>query len=315
MKKYVFSAVPYVAVITAMLIWGFSGIAIHQALLVLRPMTLIVFRFTIAVLLMAIIGCAFKSSNLMGLQKIQKKDIPLFLLGGLFQPFLYYILETYTYKALASPTIAETLLSTNPVLTPLFAILLLREKVTKNNIIGILVSTVGMLMLVLIGKDDFALGNPWGLLTAFLAVTAAILYSAVLKRIPASYTPLSIVFYMQAISLVLFILCWCFTDMRAWEQMMTEWKTAEVPLWESLSAVVYLAVLSSVVAFILFCYTVRRLGITRTNAFNNIRPAFTAIGMWLLFDEHLPVGKIIGMVLIITGLYVCQTGAYNSKRE
>jgi membrane-associated phospholipid phosphatase len=38
-------------------------------------------------------------------------------------------------------------------------------------------------------------------------------------------------------------------------------------------AVLYLAILASVTAFILFCYTVRYIGVTRANIFNNIRPS------------------------------------------
>ena len=74
----------------------------------------------------------------------------------------------------------------------------------------------------------------------------------------------------------------------------------------ALWCVAYLSVFASVVAFILFCYALRQIGVTQANAFNNIRPAFTALWMFLFFGEHLPVGKWIGMILIIFGLFVCQ---------
>ena len=50
------NALPYIAVITAMLIWSVSGIAVKEALTVLPPLTLIVMRFSIAVVLMLCIG-------------------------------------------------------------------------------------------------------------------------------------------------------------------------------------------------------------------------------------------------------------------
>ena len=76
--------------------------------------------------------------------------------------------------------------------------------------------------------------------------------------------------------------------------------------WRSCAAVVYLAVLASVAAFVLFCYTVREIGVTRANVFNNVRPVFTAILMWLIFGEVLPVWKLVGIVVIIVGLFVSQ---------
>ena len=115
---------PYLAVVIAMLCWSVSGIAIKQALLVLPPFTMIVMRFTLAVLLMLLIGLFFHKNKMLRLQVLSRKDIPLFFLAGVFQPFLYYLLETFSYDALGSPTIAEALLSTSPLLSPLFAAVL-----------------------------------------------------------------------------------------------------------------------------------------------------------------------------------------------
>jgi drug/metabolite transporter (DMT)-like permease len=77
-------------------------------------------------------------------------------------------------------------------------------------------------------------------------------------------------------------------------------------LMTALGCVAYLTVFASVTAFILFCYALRQVGVTQANAFNNIRPAFTALWMLLFFSEHLPAVKWLGMFLIILGLFVCQ---------
>ena len=295
---------PYIAVLLSMLIWSASGIAVKEALVALSPMTMIVIRFTLAVLLMLVVGLCARKSEMFRLQKVDKKDLPLFILGGIFQPFLYYILETFSYDALSSPTIAEALLSTSPVLAPFFAAAILREHVTRYNILGIIVSTVGMLLLVLVGASDFSIGNPWGIACAFAAVSAAVLYTIVLRRIPPKYNPLTVVFYVQLSALVLFYPLCGFTDGVSGFAHLAEVNT--VQLWRSLAAVGYLALGASVVAFICFCYTVRVIGVTRTNAFNNVRPAFTAIWMLLFFGEQLPWAKWLGILLIIIGLFVCQ---------
>lgn len=306
MKKIV----PYLSVVAAMLIWAGAGIAVKAALVVFTPLTLIVLRFTLAVLLMLVVGLLLRKNEIVGLQKVDRKDLPLFLLGGLFQPFLYFIFETYTYQSFASPTIAEALLSTQPVMAPLFALVLLRERVTRNNIIGIVLSTVGMLMLLLVGADDFALGSSWGVLLAVLTVSMSVSYSVILRKIPAKYSPLSIVFYVQSFALLLFYLVWggeaLYSGGVALCNSGVEWCNSGVEWWRSCAAVVYLAVLASVAAFVLFCYTVREIGVTRANVFNNVRPVFTAILMWLIFDEVLPVWKLVGIVVIIVGLFVSQ---------
>lgn len=299
--------IPYLAVVTAMLIWAGAGIAVKEALVLFSPLTLIVLRFTLAVLLMLLVGLVFRRNEILGLQLIAKRDIPLFLLGGLFQPFLYFIFETYTYQSFASPTIAEAMLSTQPVFAPIFAFVLLRERVTRNNILGIILSTIGMLLLLLVGSDDFSLGSPWGILLAIVTVSMSVSYSVILRRIPTRYSSLSIVFYVQSFSLILFYIVWMLMgEASAFMNNSTPLLHHSTQLLHSGIAVLYLAIFASVTAFVLFCYTVRKIGVTRANVFNNIRPVFTAMLMWLIFDEVLPIWKLIGIVIIIIGLFISQ---------
>ena len=290
------------SVVFAMLCWAGAGIAVKEALVVFSPLTLIVLRFSLAILLMLLVGLLFRGHEVLGLQRMDKRDIPLFVLGGLFQPFLYFIFETYTYQSFASPTIAEAMLSTQPIMAPILAFIILREKVTRNNVVGILLSTVGMLLLLLVGANDFALGNPWGVLLAVVTVSMSVGYTIILRRIPTRYSSLSIVFYVQLVALVLFYAVWGVFDRQSLQDTIA-------PLSADLSPVIavgYLAVFASVTAFILFCYTVRQIGVTRANVFNNVRPVFTALLMWVIFDEQLPVWKWVGIIVIVTGLFISQ---------
>ena len=301
--------IPYIAIICAMLIWAGAGIAVKEALLVFNPLTLIVLRFSIAVVLMLCVGLIFRGNEVVGLQRVEKKDIPLFLFGGLLQPFLYFIFETYTYQSFASPTIAEAMLSTQPIMAPIFAWVILREQVTRYNILGIIVSTVGMLLLLLVGSNNFAIGNPFGIFLAILTVSCSVGYSVVLRRIPPQYSPLTIVFYVQSISLILFYILWggdLLLNTTQYSSTLLNATQHSSTLLTSLLSILYLAVLASVTAFILFCYTVRYIGVTRANIFNNIRPVFTALIMWFFFSEQLPLWKWIGIIVIIIGLFLSQ---------
>lgn len=296
------------ALIISMIIWSVSGIAIKHALIVLPPFTMIIIRFVPSVLLMLVIGLLCRKNPLFGLQKLEWQDLPLFLIAGFCQPFLYYLLETFTYDALNSPTIAETLLSTSPLLSPIFAAFLLRERVTKNNVIGIIISTAGVFALSLIGSTNYSIGNYWGILLAFAAVSAAVIDSIMMRKVPMRYSSLSFIFYAQVVSLLFFIPIWFWKEgpqvlqSLDWSQL----STFHSPLSTALLCTAYLTVFASVIAFILFCYALRQVGVTQANAFNNIRPAFTALWMFLFFGEHLPYGKWLGMILIIVGLFVCQ---------
>ena len=293
------------ALVVSMIFWSISGIAIKQALTVLPPLTLIILRFTPSVLLMLLVGLIWRKSELFGLQRVAWRDLPLFIAAGFCQPFLYYLLEVFSFRALNSPTIAEALLSTSPLLAPLFAAVLLREKVTRNNMLGIVISTVGMLLLLLVGSQHFAIGSYWGILLAFAAVSAAIMDTIVIRKIPERYNPLTIIFYGQTVSLLFFYPLWMVQEGPS-SIYNLQFTINNTQLMTALGCVAYLTVFASVIAFILFCYALRKVGVTQANAFNNIRPAFTAIWMLLFFGEQMPVSKWIGMIFIILGLFICQ---------
>lgn len=262
---------------------------------------------------MLAVGLLCRNHSVLGLQKIERKDWWLFLLGGVFQPFLYFILETYSYDSFATPTLAEAFLSTNPLMAPLFAYIFLRERVTIYNILGILISTAGMLLLVLYGAGSVSLGNPIGIPLAILTVSTAVAYSIILKKIPNHYSSLTIVFWVFLFGLVLFYVLSALASVTPLIHVSTmdlfrvSADTSNVSsIWPSIGGLGYLAVLSSVAAFILFCYCVRYIGVTRANIFNNVRPVFTALLMFMLCHEHLPLMKWVGILIIIVGLFVSQ---------
>ena len=75
---------------------------------------------------------------------INKKDWPKFLCLALCEPFIYFIFETYGLKFTGSPTISAMVIATIPIFSVGAGILFFREKVNTVNIVGILLSLVGI---------------------------------------------------------------------------------------------------------------------------------------------------------------------------
>ncbi len=293
MKYRLKNSLPYLAILVAMLVWGTSTIGTKLALNNFPPITLITLRFTIAVVLMAIIGIATKQ-----LQLLRKQDIYLFVITGFIQPFGYYIFETFGLERIPTPTVAEVILSTIPLFAPFFAWLILRERVTLYNILGIIISLLGVLIMIAAGGTAFTMSSPWGFALLGLAVTCSVSYSIMLRKIPAYYNDWSIVFYVMLFGGVMLWPIWFVVDFP--EITTLNWD------WAGFGAIVYLAVFCTIIAYILFCYCVRRIGVTRTNVFNNIRPVFTALFMLIFFGEQLPLVKWGGIIIVVVGLFVSQ---------
>ena len=115
------------------------------------------------------------------------------------------------------------------------------------------------------------------------------------------YNNVSVVFYIHLVSLLFFIPTFFLVDFSSLGEMSFQYRS----LW----AVVVLAVFASVISFILFSSVVRKIGVTRANAFCNVMPGITAVLMYFLYDEVLPTVKVVGIVVVIVGLFVSQMSA------
>jgi len=290
----------YISIILAMIFWSFSFIWTRVAIHSFQPMTLITLRLIIASLLL------FGVMKLSGkFQKLRRKDFKWFILLAFFEPFLYYVGETFGLTMVES-TLAAVIISTIPLFAPLLAFLILRERIGMATIIGIVVSLIGVFFVIYEPTGGFK-ANLWGVALMFMAVFSAICYATVLRKIPTYYNNMSVIFYQSLLGLIFFIPTFFLTDFSTIQTL----KVSS----ESLLALVMLAVFASVIAFVLFAGAVRQVGVTRTNVFVNLIPVFTAILSWLILDEILTTSKWTGIAIVVTGLFVSQLNKYRINKR
>jgi len=276
-----------------MVFWSFSFIWTRVAIQSFPPMTLITLRLIIASALL------FGVSKVSGkFQRIRKKDLKLFLLLAFFEPFVYYVGETYGLTMVES-TLAAVIISTIPLFAPVLAFVVLRERIGWFNILGILVSLLGVFFVIYEPGGGFN-ANPWGIALLFLAVFAAICYATTLRKISTDYSTLNVIFYQSLLGLFFFVPTFLLADFHTIRNMKVS--------GESFLALMMLSVFASVIAFVLFAWAVRKVGVTRTNVFVNLIPVFTAILSWLILNEMITLVKWFGIAVVVLGLFVSQWG-------
>lgn len=281
----------YLAVFISTLFWGFSFIWTSEVLNFLEPITTILFRLIISTFLLY-----FVSSLLKKLQKIDRNDWKTLILLAIFQPFLYFIGENLglTY---ASPTVTSVMIATIPLFSPIASYFFLKEKITLMNLIGILISVVGV-FLVIIRPDLTIAVSPVGLGLLLLAVFAAIAYSVVVVKLAGKYNVYTLVTYQNAIGVLLFIPVFLGFEREAFLNLSFSWDYA-IPLLE-------LSVFASSIAFLLFTYGIQKLGLIRSNTLANMIPVFTAIFAYFFLDERLSFVNTLGIAIVIGGLFLSQ---------
>ena len=281
----------YTIVVLAMMIWGMTFIWYKQVYSVLRPLSLVFMRLLIASPALLMVSFLVKK-----LQRIRRKDLPAFLLLAFFEPFLYFLGESFGIKRVSS-TLGSVIIATIPLFTPLAAYIYFRERFTGVNVIGIIISILGV-SIVFAGEKGYTGSTCWGAMLMFLAVFAAVGYSVLVKKLAVSYNSFSIVSWQNAIGLLYLLPLFVVFE---WDHVMQVKWTFSV-----LAPLVELALFGSALAFIFFTYSIKRLGITRATVFLNLIPVFTVLFSWIILQDTITLLKIAGIVVVISGLSLTQ---------
>jgi drug/metabolite transporter (DMT)-like permease len=281
----------YSAVILAMIFWAFSFVWIKIVYLAYGPLTTVLFRLIIATLVMLLIT---KLSGKLSLPR--KEDIGKILLLAFFEPFLYFMGESFGLQ-LVSSTVGAVIIATIPLFSPIAASRFHGEKLSLRNMAGIIISFLGVAIVVFDSSFNLQ-ASPLGIALVFVAVFAAIGYTVVLKDLANKYNTTSIITYQNFIGIFYFLPFWLGFEMNDF---------ISVPFHrEAFMAIIKLAIFASCFAFILFTYGVKNMGVNNSNMFVNIIPVFTAIFAWFILDEPLPFQKMAGIAIVISGLFVAQ---------
>lgn len=290
----------YAAAILPMIFWGMSFVWSKIVFTSYGPITTITLRLIIATAVLSLFIIARGKR-----EKIQRADLKYFILLTFLEPFCYFVGESCGLK-LVSATLAAVMVSTIPIVTPVFAWFILNERLKWINVVGLFVSFSGVVVIV-IGPGFQLTASPAGLFLLGFAVLSAVGYGLLVKKIADRYSSLTIVRFQNFVG-ILFFLPLVF---------LTEFQTliSARPGVNVIMALIALAVLCTAVAFVLMTIAIRELGVSRFNVFTNIIPVFTALFAWMLLGEPLHTRKLIGIAIVVTGLFFSQLRGAGFRRK
>ncbi len=284
---------PAIAVVALlpMMFWGISFVWTKVVYQYYEPVTTITLRLIIGTLfLSAFIFLTGKR------EKVQKGDWKFFFLLAFLSPFCYFLGESFGVKYV-SATLASVSIATIPVVTPVFAAWILHERLSVTNVIGLVLSFLGVGIMIV--EPGFRISaSPVGLGALAFAVLSAVGYSLIIKRFSERYSSLTIVNLQNLIAIFYFLPVFFLTDFKQFIQVR--------PTAELVITLMLLAILCSTVAFILLTIVIREIGVSKANIYTNTIPVFTAIFAWLLIGETMTGRRLMGMAVVLGGLFLSQ---------
>lgn len=284
----------YISSLFAITLWGMSYIWTDKLIALNIPIFYFVFvRILLAGLVLFLFNAAYGR-----IKRIQKKDFPKFLLLAFFEPFIYFICETYGLKETGSPTLSAMIIATIPIFSIGAGILFFKEKVNFINVVGILFSLVGIVM-VAMAKGELGDNFIWGIVLLLIAVIAEVGHASVTKSLSSNYSSQVIVMYQFLIgSIYLFPL---FIWKGIGEFNIETYFSPEV--WYPL---ICLSILCSSLAFSLWVSTIKSLGVAKSSIFSALIPVAAAIIAWILGHEVLNSRQWIGIAVSTLGVIMSQ---------
>ena len=285
------SWIPYGAALLSMIFWSFSFVWVKVVYEAYGPLTTVLFRLILSAgMLLAFTLLSRK------LQRIKPGDLKYFVMLAFFEPFLYFMGESYGLKYVSS-TVAAVIVATIPLFSPILAWYFYKEKLSRTNLFGLVITFLGVSLVVLDNSFNFT-ASPLGVALEFVAVLGAIGYSSVLKGISHRYNTFTIIIYQNLIGAVFFLPFWIGLEMNDFLQIPFNMK--------SFAAIVKLAIFASTFAFILFTYSIRTLGINKSNIFINVIPVCVAIIAFIILGDRLNFHQMVGIAIVISGLFLAQ---------
>lgn len=284
----------YFFTIVAIVSWGMSFVWTNDILNKgVPPFTFLYIRLALAGILL------FLFSKLSGkLQKIDKKDWGWLVLLSFFEPFVYFIGETYGIMATGSGVLAAVIIATIPIFCIIAEKLIYRIPFTAFKIAGAIITIPGILMVVMKDGEQASVEHYYGIALLFMAVAASIGYSSIVKKLSGTYSSTTITTYQFMIGSMFFLPLFIGYGL---DGLNATFFSKEV-----LTPILTLAILCSCICFICWANAIKHLGMTKTNVFSALIPAVSAVGAAALGQEEISVMAIIGIMVVIAGVIIAQ---------
>lgn len=289
----------YIASMFAIVLWGMSYIWTDKLIAQGIPIFYFVFvRIFLAGIILFLFNTAYAR-----IKRIQKQDVGKFLLLAFFEPFIYFICETFGLKLTGSPTISAMVIATIPIFSIGAGIIFFKEKINGVNIAGIALSLVGI-VLVAMAKGELGEHFIWGIILLLIAVVSEVGHASITKSLSGNYSSQTIVMYQFLIGSVYLFPLFLWKGLNGFDYDVY----FDGDVWYP---IICLAVLCSSLAFSLWVSTIKNLGVAKSSIFSALIPVAAAIIAWLIGHEVLNQRQWTGIAISTLGVILSQ---YTSKK-
>ncbi len=255
----------------------------------IHPMGFILLRVLGATTLFFLISPFFKT------EKIDRKDFPMLIFCGVIGIAVNQLLF-FKGLNLTGAINASLIITTNPMIVLLVAALLIKERITKWKVGGILAGASGAVILILFSKhaDDgkhAIAGDVWIFLNSFFYAV----YLVLVKPLMLKYHPLTVIkwVFIFGLPVVLFF---------GYDELMdVQWSTFTPNIW---LGVAFVVVGSTFIAYLFNIIALKEVSPEIVSIYIYLQPIIATIFSLSMNHERITMVQIAASMLIFAGVYL-----------
>ncbi len=291
------SSLSKILMVTLIVLWGSSFVVVKMVLREgLTPISIATFRFLVAGgLFLVWLLVKKRRSPKYGL--IGKGDAPRFLLLALTGVTFFFSAQ-YTGIQMAGASIAAILVCLlSPVLIATLSALVLKELLTKRQILGIGLAAFGTFLVVTASGLGFSTNGSFFLGALILLLTPILwaTYTLLGKRMMQKYDPILAVAYVTMLGGV------CLVPFSVAEGSLYRIFNLSI---QGCLAILFLALACSLLGYYIWFRVLNEAGAAVTSSFLFAEPLVTVLLAWVFVDEELSWLVVSGGILIFLGVYL-----------
>lgn len=253
------------------------------------PSSAAAWRFGLAAVVMLVLLICTEGIKKSQLQKNGISYVVLGIIGIFGFNALFFLGLKYT-----SPVNGALIMGLNPLLTTIFARILLKDAITKKQAVGIFIAFLGVLLVITEGSVETikSLSLSVGDLIIFLGNACWALYGVLGRRFIKDGTPLSTTTYTMIIGAISLLVVSFFTPNPV--------SLPDIPIgaW---GAIAFMAFFTSVLGYLWWNQGIKEIGASRTSLFFNLVPVVTMIVSFAI-GTPITLFQIIGAMFVILGV-------------
>lgn len=269
-------------------IFGFSFLFSKIALGMTSPFVLLSIRFLAAFAVLNLLWLTGKCTL-----SLRDKPVGMLVVLGLVQPVLYFILETYGISRTSS-SFSGVVIGLAPVMGLVVGVAFLKEKCTAFQVVCTLLSVLGVGMTTTGG-----FGASWsGFFLLLGAVASAAFFAALSRGISTYFSAFERTYVMFALGSAVFT---AIALVQSGGDLTAVMDALSRPaFW---GAVGYLAVISSVCAFLLINYALSYIPAGRALIFSNFTTVISVVAGILIMKDTFTLMQLVGIVIITASVF------------